>query len=293
MPDAVHVEPPSTFFSFPSDPLGLSQLFEERHRVPSTALSIHLWAHLWWERESPRLQLGSRGLVHAFGHPAGPHDLRRPRPAVPVPRDGSGMARATTSGCTTGSISRSTRRAGTAWPPTGAGPPSRTPGLRSTGRPSCPEESGTSATSLLRPSIRSHCRERTRAKWSWPTWCPSIFPPSASAVPMRSSWATPSWETDRIPDHWIGCLDTADLVVVPSQFSADAIALVPGLGSGGGRPPRGAAKSSRTRRSRWDGIPPDVFVFYTIAEWSERKAVFHSIEAYLRAFTAETRCCSS
>jgi glycosyltransferase involved in cell wall biosynthesis len=34
----------------------------------------------------------------------------------------------------------------------------------------------------------------------------------------------------------------------------------------------------------WGSIPPDSFVFYTIGDWTERKAIFKTIEAYLRAF---------
>jgi glycosyltransferase involved in cell wall biosynthesis len=39
----------------------------------------------------------------------------------------------------------------------------------------------------------------------------------------------------------------------------------------------------------WASIPPDVFVFYTIGEWNERKAVFKTIECYLRAFSGRDR----
>ncbi len=39
----------------------------------------------------------------------------------------------------------------------------------------------------------------------------------------------------------------------------------------------------------WADVPDDVVVFYTIAEWTERKAVFKTVEAYLRAFQREDR----
>jgi len=45
---SVHAE--RTFFAFPATVSGLSALLRERHEVPAEALSIHLWAHLWWER---------------------------------------------------------------------------------------------------------------------------------------------------------------------------------------------------------------------------------------------------
>jgi glycosyltransferase involved in cell wall biosynthesis len=96
------------------------------------------------------------------------------------------------------------------------------------------------------------------------------------------------WDTDRIPDHWVGCLDAADLIVVPSLFSQEAInrsevtkpvAIVPHVAP----PPINARP--------WDSaeLPDDVLVFYTIASWNERKAVHRTVEAYLRAFTGDDR----
>jgi glycosyltransferase involved in cell wall biosynthesis len=91
------------------------------------------------------------------------------------------------------------------------------------------------------------------------------------------------WETDRIPDHWTQCLNSADLVVVPSHFSAAAIA-----SSSVSRPvavvPHVAPLLAGPANGAWDSIDADQFVFYTIAEWNERKSVFKTIEAYLRSF---------
>lgn len=49
MPDAVRVEPEARFFAFPGTPDGLRQLLQDDVPVPPEALSIHLWAHLWWQ----------------------------------------------------------------------------------------------------------------------------------------------------------------------------------------------------------------------------------------------------
>ena len=51
LPGSVHVEPESSFFSVPASEQGLAYLLEEREQamLPSSAYSIHLWAHLWWQ----------------------------------------------------------------------------------------------------------------------------------------------------------------------------------------------------------------------------------------------------
>ena len=100
------------------------------------------------------------------------------------------------------------------------------------------------------------------------------------------------WDTDRIPDHWIECLNTADLVVVPSRFSVDAmaaidppVAIVPHVAPTTAPSTAALARATPARPT----IPEDVVVFYTIAEWNERKAPFLTIEAYLQAFTGRDR----
>jgi len=290
MPDTVHVEPPSTFFPFPSDPVGLSQLFEERHRVPPTALSIHLWAHLWWERSRRDFSPAHEGWCT-------PSALRRARTtfadlARPYVAEADGEADIDPSASSPATDANwiylsldETSGYGVAadrcraaledsglevdWTPfvpggnwnLGYQPPPALDPLRPPAPAPAPDQV---VVAHLVPEYFPAVRER----------CPDVFLVGHTA-----------WETDRIPDHWIRCLDAADLVVVPSQFSARAIRtsrasapveVVPHVAPGEFSP------ASR----RWDGIPADVFVFYAIAEWSERKAVFLGIEAYLRAFAA-------
>lgn len=95
------------------------------------------------------------------------------------------------------------------------------------------------------------------------------------------------WDTDRIPDHWIPCLDAADLVVVPSRFSAEAVA-ASAVDTPVAIVPHAAAPATGPR-AELAVAPPDVLVFYAIGEWNERKAMFRTIEAYLRAFTSRDR----
>jgi glycosyltransferase involved in cell wall biosynthesis len=91
------------------------------------------------------------------------------------------------------------------------------------------------------------------------------------------------WDTDRIPDHWVPLLGQADLLVVPSRFSAQAIAGSP-VRSPVAVVPHVVPPTTEPESDGWGTVPPDAFVFYTIGEWTERKAVFKTIEAYLRAF---------
>jgi hypothetical protein len=51
MPAEVHVEPRTSFFAFPPDPDGLAALFTEDVAIPEGCYSIHLWEHLWHDRD--------------------------------------------------------------------------------------------------------------------------------------------------------------------------------------------------------------------------------------------------
>jgi len=50
-PNLIRVEPESRFFALDWTRIGLSQLFEMNCILPSDAVSLHLWAHLWWDIE--------------------------------------------------------------------------------------------------------------------------------------------------------------------------------------------------------------------------------------------------
>ncbi len=293
MPDAVHVEPASTFFPFPSDPSGLARLFEERHPIPPTTSSIHLWAHLWWERGRRDFSPAHEGwctpsavrrAATTFAELARPYLVdvdsaadRATGAHVAAPSDAAGadnwiyLSLDETSGY---GVAADRCRAALEdsgmevdWVPFVPGgrwdlgyqpPPALDP------FPLPAQGVDQVVVAHLVPEYLPAVRER----------CPEAFLVGHTA-----------WETDRIPDHWIGCLDAADLVVVPSRFSADALRSSPVSVPVEVVPHVAPAGSSHTSH-RWEDFPPEVFVFYTIAEWSERKAVFHSVEAYLRAFTS-------
>jgi hypothetical protein len=50
-PDLVSIEPESSFFYLSWTPAGIRALFENRVALPQGIYSLHLWSHLWWERE--------------------------------------------------------------------------------------------------------------------------------------------------------------------------------------------------------------------------------------------------
>jgi len=49
-PELIRVEPEHRFFAFDWTRDGIAALFERDHPLPPDALSLHLWAHLWWDR---------------------------------------------------------------------------------------------------------------------------------------------------------------------------------------------------------------------------------------------------
>jgi glycosyl transferase-like sugar-binding protein len=51
MPEAVHVEPETSFMSVPGSEQGISTLLEGGDLNSTEAYSIHLWEHLWWDSQ--------------------------------------------------------------------------------------------------------------------------------------------------------------------------------------------------------------------------------------------------
>jgi glycosyltransferase involved in cell wall biosynthesis len=293
MPDQVRVEPAPTFFPFLGDPNGLHQLFMERHDIADATVSVHLWAHLWWERTR-------RDVSWAHAGWCTPSAVRRARstfaelarPYLPEAYDAGA-------------------------PTTGATP---TPHDEPTSRwiyLSLDEANGYGVAA-------DRCRaalEASGQEVDWAPLLPTVGGPLPYAVPdvldpFGGPWAQPAdqvvvahlvpeyfpplrqrsgedflvghtvWDTDRIPDHWVPCLNTVDLLVVPSRFSAAAMESSP-VSSPVAVVPHVVSPVRTVASPLWDGIPADRYVFYTIAEWSERKAVHHTVEAYLRAFDGD------
>lgn len=267
----VRVEEEETFCSFRSTPEGLAALLERETPLPAGALSIHLWAHLWWERERTDFS-----RVHA-GRLTAPQ-----------------LARART---TLGALVRPFLPA--------------TPAIRGElGRwryVSLDEESGYGISA-------DHCREALEGAGVDVEWLPFLASPGqplgyepgptlgdagpadvvvAHVVPeylgaLRDDHPSAFlvghtvWETDRLPGHWPACLERADLILTQSRFSGEVLAN--STTSPVAVVPFPAPEIGEGRSSAWDWVPPEVTVFYTIAEWNARKAVDRTVEAYLRAF---------
>lgn len=51
MPETLHIEPSVSFYPFMWTADDFRRLFEEDHPFPETSYSVHLWAHLWWDRD--------------------------------------------------------------------------------------------------------------------------------------------------------------------------------------------------------------------------------------------------
>jgi glycosyltransferase involved in cell wall biosynthesis len=294
LPSAVHVEPETTFFSFPSTPAGLSALLEQQHAIADEALSVHLWAHLWWDRSRrdfsevhgerylPSFVRGARTTLADITRqylPGPPRSApRRQATAAPASEAGGSPA----AGSATWSYLSLDEKSGygiagqrcvaaleesglaVSWTPFVSGPALGLGYQPAAGTGADPER-----------VVIAHL-------------VAEYLPLVRAAAPDSFLVAHTVWDTDRIPDHWSDCLNEADLVVVPSKFSADALA------RSDVRPPVAivphvAPTLSAVRPAAWTEIPDDVQVFYTIAEWNERKAPFLTIEAYLRAFSARDR----
>jgi len=300
MPGQVRVEPEVTFFPFPPDRDGISDLFERQRPIPSGTVSVHLWAHLWWDRDRRDF-----GAVHAgWCTPAALRrarttfaDLARPyllsegpaRPGDPNvwhylsldEPSGYGIAAERCRAALEASgleIDWTPFVQGDGWgfgyqppswldpvggldvaAPVMAGPDGVTP-----------EPSRDAEATGSRPVVVAHL-------------VPEFFPLVRQRSPSAFLVGHTVWETDRIPDHWVRCLNSADLLVVPSRFSAEVIASSP-VETPVAVVPH-VAPTVSPKETAWSRSPTDVFVYYTIADWNERKAPFKTIEAYLRAFT--------
>jgi len=278
-PASVRVEPETTFYSFPATEAGLARLLEQRHPVPAGALSVHLWAHLWWERwRTDFSEVHAGRYVPAFVRRVRTTLADIVRPWLPdPPSPGSGKRRS--------------RR----WSYLAVDEDSGY-GVAAARAIAALEDSGLGVTwTPFVPGARwglGYQPVPTRAPDRAPVvvahMVPEYLPLIRARRPDAFLVAHTVWDTDRIPDHWVGCLNEADLVVVPSRFSAAAIdgrgvsapvAIVPHVA-----PPPLPAGGGAT--DAWADIPDDALVFYTVAEWNERKAVFRTVEAYLRAFSS-------
>jgi glycosyltransferase involved in cell wall biosynthesis len=281
VPEHVRVEPADTFFPFPSDRAGIAQLLEEERPVPPDALSVHLWAHQWWSRErrdftnvhagwcTPDVLGRAHTTLGALARPW----LAPPPASVPLDEGGHWQYLSCDDATGYGVAGERCRAAleesgiGVEWTPLMPGPA---------------WGGGYQPAPWIEPRRAPHPDDVVVAHS-----VPEFFPIVRQWIPDATLVGHTVWETDRIPDHWVECLNAADLLIVPSELSRAAIsarstspvAVVPHVAI---QPSAGELHERATR-------PDDGFVFYTIAEWNERNAPFKTIECYLRAFTGRDR----
>jgi glycosyltransferase involved in cell wall biosynthesis len=140
----------------------------------------------------------------------------------------------------------------------------------------------------LTPASRDP-RPQERARPGAPTVAhlvPEHYPLVRSVVDGGPFVGSTVWETDRLPAHWPDLLNATDLVVVPTAWNRDVFV------DGGVRAPIAVVPHVATTPDAGDrgvglGIRDDELVVYTIGRWDERKALFLTLDAYLRAFTAD------
>jgi glycosyltransferase involved in cell wall biosynthesis len=97
------------------------------------------------------------------------------------------------------------------------------------------------------------------------------------------------WETDRLPRHWRECMEAVDLLVVPCRMNEEVIrrgGVRTPVAVVGHAAPAPLPAAAGEEEGPAGGFPEGTLVFYTIAMWTERKAVYRTVEAFLRAFTA-------
>jgi glycosyltransferase involved in cell wall biosynthesis len=288
MPAEVHVEPAETFYPLASDREGLSRLLLQAPVMADSTLGVHLWAHLWWEYERRDLVQGhggwatqaalrfarttlaelARPYLAAADEVLFPAAKGTSRPWLYLSYDG-------TSGYAIASFRLQAALEGSGQP-LGWIPFVEVIDERVVFAP--PD--------LLYPytapgggaeSLRS--REQVVVAHLVPEFFPDIRRHCEDAFLVGHT----VWETDQIPRHWAPCLEVPDLLIVPSTYSAEVFAA-----SGVTTPievvPHVAPDTTRPASRKFQDISEEIFVFYTIAHWDERKAVSATIEAYLKAF---------
>jgi len=277
MPNDVHVEPVATFFPFGSDRAGVAALLEEHHEVPAISTSVHLWAHLWWERARRDFSVahagwctpsGIRGARSTFAELARPYLLEEGPVGSTAPWSYLSLDEASGYGEAADRCRLALEASGIGieWTPF---VPGHGFGNGLGYEPAAP----------YRP-LRT---------WSGDDvvvvhLVPEYLPPVREHAPDALVVAHTAWETDRVPAAWLACLQSSDVVVVPSDFSAAAFSAAGMLSPA--VVPHVAPQPLSEAADGWGDLPDHVFVFYTIAEWTERKGVHLTIEAYLRAFSS-------
>jgi glycosyltransferase involved in cell wall biosynthesis len=284
LPAEVHVEPSRTFFPFGPTAEGLDALLARCETDLDDVLSLHLWAHLWWEpgrRDFSDVHAGlltphrirtrdttynllARGLLPSLPHERESERVGRLNYLSLHERSGYGVAG---------------RRLMLALDGVGVDL-TYTPMVRAGGgRYYAPLATPTLGDPELDPLLGSSGPFETVVGHL----APEYYPLLRSEYPQATLVAHTVWETDRLPEHWLPLMEIPDLLVVPCRWNAETIQ-ASGISTPVEVVPHVATVPRRRTSPTWDWITGDVFVFYTIANWTTRKTVWNTIRAYLEAF---------
>ena len=115
---------------------------------------------------------------------------------------------------------------------------------------------------------------------------PEYYPRVRAQYPDAVLVGHTVWETDRLPQHWPDLLELPDLLIVPCRWNAEVIGQA-GVSTPVRVVPHVADTSRGSSLEAWPDAEPGAFLFYTIASWTARKAVWNTVRAYQLAFTRD------
>src|ERR1700722_6643314 len=294
LPAHVRLEPENTFFSFPPTRAGISDLFERRRPIPPEAVSVHLWAHLWWTRDrrefsdvhagwcAPSELRRSRTTFADMTRPYlgsdGPTASRAGRPTADAASRGGAVWHYLSLDETSGyGVAADRCRAALEgsgleieWTPfvPGAGwGVGYQPAVQLDPWGSCDPPAGATAGQDRQRRTSPEGADGRAGAVVVAHLVPEFFPLVRQRAPDAFLVGHTVWDTDRIPDHWVECLDAADLLVVPSRFAADAIASSPVVSPVAVVPH--VVTTVPSRAVEGFGGSPETFVLPTLADCQE------------------------
>ena len=117
---------------------------------------------------------------------------------------------------------------------------------------------------------------------------PEHFP--TNYVPGKINIGLTVWETTKIPKYWVECCNKMDAIIVPCKWNKSVfidsgvtvpIYVVPHVVDLG--------NPSKIQEFQVDGVPDDVFKFYSIWQFTERKDPVSLLKAYWHAFSKDDK----
>lgn len=118
---------------------------------------------------------------------------------------------------------------------------------------------------------------------------PEFYPVLVEAEPGKKVVGITVWETDKLPDHWLGLLEAVHHLVVPCDWNRQIFREC-GIATPAHVVPYILPEIPTKDRSPVDPLTPDLreddYVFYSIGTWSPRKGFSDTVQAYLQAFSS-------